>query len=68
MSSREVNSEQNVKKDPKWMELIASCESAIEAYSEKIKRLRKSIVFFTEQANTGVPYPTPNSSRHKELS
>jgi hypothetical protein len=66
MSSQSVNTkEQIAKKDQKWEELIAACESGITAYSQKIKQLRKSLVFLRKQSYSGIPFPVNKSPRHE---
>jgi len=54
-----------VKKDQRWEELIVACESGITAYSQKIKELRKSLVFLRKQADTGIQFPVNKSPRHE---
>jgi hypothetical protein len=56
--------EQIAKKDQRWEELIAACESGITAYSQKIKELRKSLVFLKKQAESGIQFPINKSPRH----
>ncbi len=68
MSSTIVNQEKKEKTDAGWSELIVYSESAIEAYTQKIKNLRKSLIFFKQQAQSGVPFPLEKEGRHKELS
>jgi hypothetical protein len=50
MSTHKVN-------DSSWETLIADSEMAIETYRDKIASLRKSLVFFKKQRETGAPFP-----------
>lgn len=68
MSSLNVNDENTAKKMAGWDELIVYSESAIEAYTQKIRALRKSLVFFKKQAKSGARFPVPESTRHTKIS
>jgi hypothetical protein len=56
------------KQDIKWSELIEYSQSEIRACQKRINRLRKSLKFFTEQAKSGIPFPSPKNTRHHEIS
>jgi hypothetical protein len=45
------------KQDITWERLIRESESQIAAYRKKIDDLRKSIIFFRKQAETGAKFP-----------
>ena len=68
MSCTSVNREEKTKKDITWSHLIADSDAQIKAMSTRIKKLRKSIVFFKKQEASGVPFPVPEENRHKEFS
>jgi len=68
MPNTVVKQEKCGKRSVAWEELISYSESAIEAYTEKIKALRKSLIFFKKQAYTGMPFPSPNSVNNKKIS
>ena len=59
---------QKANQDITWNELIEHSEAEIKAHGEKIRLLRKSIVFFKQQAMLGVPFPKPKLSRHSKIS
>jgi hypothetical protein len=65
MSTDNVNSEQNRKKDITWEELIEYSESEIRACREKIAKLRNSLNFFRQRAKEGIPFPTPVRGRQR---
>ena len=67
--SRDIhNSEQNRKKHVTFEMLIADTEDRILEYQERIKKLRKSFVFFKKQASSGIPFPVLEDTRHQEIS
>jgi len=68
MSTTIVHQEKKEKTDTGWNELIVYSESAIEAYTQKIKALRKSLIYFKQQADLGTPCPLKKEHRHRELS
>jgi hypothetical protein len=68
MSTIVVHKEKREKIATGWDELITYSESAIEAYTLKIKELRKSLIFFKKQSDLGMPYPLKKEHRHSELS
>ncbi len=68
MSRDNVHNKHKGNKDITWEALIKYSESEIEACREKIKRLRKSIVFFNKQAVSRVPLHPGKEGRHEELS
>jgi len=68
MSTSDVNIEKKAKKDIDWDALIDHCKAEIKANQEKIKTLSKSLFFFEQQAQSGVPFPLKKDSRHKEIS
>jgi len=68
MSRDVVNPKDKSKKDMTWSELIAHSESEISACHHRINALRKSLNFFRQQAESGVPFPSTKKNRHTELS
>jgi hypothetical protein len=54
-----------------WSTLIKDSETAIQTCRDKIKELRKSIVFFKKQQDAGNPFPVNNehiTNTHQDLS
>jgi hypothetical protein len=68
MSSNEVKHEKHGNRPHGWEELIVYSESAIQAYTEKIKSMRKSLSFFKKQADMGMPFPSPSGTNIKKTS
>jgi len=56
------------KQDTSWIELIEYSQTEINACEERIKKLRKSLIFFKNQAKEGVPFPVSESTRHPKTS
>jgi len=63
-----VKGKEKGKKDINFETLACDTEARIREYQEKIKALRKSIVFFKKQASSGVPFPTIEPNRHTKIS
>ena len=66
---RQDSTEKNV--DITWKKLIDDSAREIEVCRDKISRLRKSIVFFSNQDAQGVPFPALGKEevkRHENLS
>jgi len=55
-------------KDITWSDAIERSEIEIRVCQDRIKILRKSLYFFKKQESLGVPFPTPEITRHKETS
>jgi hypothetical protein len=65
MSLDKVNGKDNTKKDIDWTDLISYSEEEILAHQTKIKAIRKSLIFFKKQAESGIPFRPEKQSRHK---
>jgi hypothetical protein len=63
-----VNYEENAKRDITWNTLIEDSEREINNCQERIRTLRKSLIFFKKQIGSGALFPVINTPRHKELS
>ena len=68
MSRDAVNGEEKEKKDVNFNTLVADTEARILEYQNKIKNLRKSLVFFKKKADAGVPFPALDDTRHTKIS
>jgi hypothetical protein len=68
MSRDIVNSESETKQDISWDSLISASESKIKEFRGQIGKLRKSLVFFKKQRDSGVPFPINKKGRHLKIS
>jgi hypothetical protein len=68
MSRDSVKNKEKPKKDINWAVFIDHTEAEILACRQKIKAMNKSLRFFRKQVDSGVPFPLPDGSRHKEIS
>jgi hypothetical protein len=57
MSVAESNSENKAQDNLSWSTLISDAQSEITSLRDKILALRKSIVFFSKQEESGVQFP-----------
>lgn len=60
--------EHNTKQDITWEALIKHSEAEIKKLVEKQGALRKSLIYFKKQAESGIPFPALGGTRHKEIS
>jgi hypothetical protein len=68
MSRDKIKGKITPKQDTGWESLISASESQIEDCRKKITLLRKSLIFFKKQRDTGIQFPVDKMSRHKEIS
>lgn len=61
--SKPQMNEENEKKDITFDALVTYTEAQIKTHQNKIKELRKSLVFFKKQASLGVPFPMPETTK-----
>lgn len=68
MGLDKVKGKEKTKKDISWTDLIEYSEQQIRDHQERIKSIRKSLVFFKKQAECGIPFIPEKQNRHNELS
>ena len=66
MSVDSVKRKEEAKEDISWAGLIKDSEAEIAACQAKIRRLRKSLIFFKKQEASGVGFPAETITRHKK--
>jgi hypothetical protein len=57
MSTEDVQQKVKANKDEKWTPLIEQAEAEIKRLHRRIYTLRKSLIFFRKQADSGVQFP-----------
>jgi hypothetical protein len=68
MTVDKVQEKDKAKKDINWRILVQQSEREIKQLQARISRLRKSLTFFNEQADSGVTFPIKEIARHRDLS
>lgn len=68
MSIDDVNRERTAKVDTSWRVLIEGCKSEISALQNRIRNLRKSLIYFEKEEKSGAVFPSKKVNKTRELS